>query len=426
MRKNRTFIPYALLCAALSLCVQSALAIEYKFSGYGTVGYAQSDQSYNYQRFISKSGTLMRDSIFGAQLDAKLDPEWSATVQAKIAPAIDSDTRWNPSISWAFLSYRPSNSLLMRAGKLRMPFYLYAENMDVGATYSQARMPNELYSLAPSMDSNGATFVKTWDVGDNELNLDGYWGQSTMPWRFYSRDTATPSWMSLNAIVKGLLLSLHHDEDVYRIGVHTADFTRNDGAPFYVNLTTNTLAPASGMSGTYYTPPDAAHKTGSISAPTLNLGVDVGWAHGFRTVGEYVRSATQGMEIGPDTESFYFTLMKETGLWTPYATYAQITSKNLAAYQAVNGARVTSLGAPQSTVNRINAAQREAADGMTMFDQHSWSLGISYAADKKSKIKAEWMMVQTGVVSNLVDAPVGEESGNRRINVISLSYSFMF
>lgn len=425
MHKKRASILYLLPCAAL-LWVQSVLAVDYKFSGYGTIGYAQSDQPYNYQRYISKSGTFMRDSVFGAQLDAKFTPEWSATVQAKVAPSIVSDTSWTSSISWAFLSYRPSNSLLVRAGKLRMPFYLYAENMDVGATYSQARMPNELYSLAPTMDSTGATFVKTWDVGDNEINLDGYWGQATMPWRFYSRDTATPSWMSLNAIVKGVLLSLHRQEDIYRIGVHTADFTRNDGNPFYVNLTTNTLSPFSGMSGTYYTPPAASQKTGSISAPTINLGFDVGWARGFRTVGEYVRSAVQGMDIGPDTESYYFTLMKEVDLWTPYVTYAQIKSKNLAVYQAVNGARVSSLGVPQSVVNGINAAQREAADGMTMFDQHSWSLGVSYAADKNSKIKAEWMMVQTGVVSSLVDAPAGGESGNQRINVLSLSYSFMF
>ena len=63
---------------------------------------------------------------------------------------------------------------------------------------------------------------------------------------------------------------------------------------------------------------------------------------------------------------------------------------------------------------------------MSMYDQHSWAIGSSYALDIKSKIKAEWMIVDTGAVSSFVDAPAGEDSGDRRINVFSLSYNFVF
>lgn len=421
MQKRLLFTPCALLCAVVMPVAQSSLAADYSISGFGTIGYAQSNQSYNYQRVINKSGTFSRDTVFGAQIDARFNPEWGATVQAKYAPAIDRDSGFKPVISWAFLSYRPDNDLLIRAGKLRVPFYLYSENMDVGVTYAAARLPNELYLISPTMDFTGASFVKNWAVGDNELYLDGYWGNADMPWRRYNRDTATPSWVSLKNKAKGLLLTFHQEENVYRAGMHSADIRYANGTAFPVTMAPNPPPPIPGMTGSYYTP---SGTTSTITAPTFACGADIGLGQGFRTVAEYVRRKIKGMDIGPDTESYYVSVLKTVDRWTPYVTYANIESKNLAIYQAVNGARVQ--GGPPGVADGINATQRDAADNVIMYDQRSWAFGTSYSIDNKNKIKAEWLVVRTGAVSNFVDAPVGGESGNRRINVFSLSYSFVF
>ena len=40
----------------------SALGVDFAVSGYGTLGYANSNQPYAYQRFISDSGTLKREN----------------------------------------------------------------------------------------------------------------------------------------------------------------------------------------------------------------------------------------------------------------------------------------------------------------------------------------------------------------------------
>ncbi|HEY0664541.1 MAG TPA: hypothetical protein VGD24_00555, partial [Gallionella sp.] len=134
-----------------------------------------------------------------------------------------------------------------------------------------------------------------------------------------------------------------------------------------------------------------------------------------------------GMSSGPDTESYYLSLLKQTGQWTPYVTYARIMSKNLDEYLNVNNAQVVALvPATTGVAAGINAAQRTAADQMSMYDQHSWAIGTSFALNATSKIKAEWLIVNTGAVSSFVDAPIGEESGDRRINVYSLSYNFVF
>lgn len=420
MQKNLVITPHALLCAAMLLLAPAAPAADFAWSGFGTIGYAQSDQPYNYERFINRSGTFERDTVFGAQMDARFSAEWNATVQAKLASAIDHDSSWKPVISWAFLSYRPTNDLLLRAGKLRMPFYLNAENMDVGATYAAARLPNELYSVSPTMDFSGASFVQSWTLGESELDLDGYWGQADMPWRHYSSEQGKPTWSSLKNTAKGLVLTLRQAENVYRAGLHNARIEYSNGHTFPVALVSNP-APVPGMTGSYYAP---SGFTDEITTPTFNLAADVALGNGYRAMGEYVRRTVDGMDSGPDTESSYLSLLKEAGRWTPYLTYAQIKSRNLSVYQAVNGASVQ--GGPPGVAASINAAQREAAAAMNMYDQHSWAIGSAYAVDRKSRIKAEWKVVHAGAVSGFVDVPAGDESGKQRINVFSLSYNFMF
>ncbi|MCH2219882.1 MAG: hypothetical protein MK097_06095, partial [Dechloromonas sp.] len=123
-----------------------AMAVDLTWSGFGTLGYAQSDQPVNYQRFIDEKGTFKRDSIFGVQGDARFSQQWGATVQAKAAPSDHYDTQWQASVAWAFVSWRPSDDWLIRAGKLRLPFMLNTENADVGATYDFVRLPLEVYS----------------------------------------------------------------------------------------------------------------------------------------------------------------------------------------------------------------------------------------------------------------------------------------
>ncbi|HET7774941.1 MAG TPA: hypothetical protein VFK74_01080, partial [Azospira sp.] len=188
MPTKRKHLLRSLAFAGLGIAAATAQATDFSVSGFGTIGYAQSNQAEKYQRFISDQGTFKRDSVFGLQVDATFNPQWGATVQAKLAPASGSDQRWDPTISWAFVSYRPDNDWLLRLGKLRVPLYLNSENMDVGTTFDMARLPAEMYSTSPSSDFTGASFARNWSLDSGDLTLDGYWGQANMHWRFYQRD----------------------------------------------------------------------------------------------------------------------------------------------------------------------------------------------------------------------------------------------
>ncbi len=420
-----------------TLVCQSVWAADFSFSGFGTVGYAQSDQPYNYQRFVNKTGTFKRDTVLLGQMDAQFNAQWGATVQAKLSPSLSNDQSWQATLPWVFLSYRPSNDLLIRAGKLRVPLYMNSENMDVDAVYSAAQLPIEVYSLTPALNFTGASFVKTWAVGEHELNLDGYWGTANTNWRFYQRDAATPIWYPMTADSKGLLLTLHRNEDTYRVGLHQAGLKMSDGQgvpqtlnpvplnPATTGLVGNASAQVLSLTPLGYPAPLRSLK---MTMNMLNLGADIAWGDSFRTVGEFARTRSKGAETDPDGDSLYLSLVKNVGAWTPYITYAQIRTRNTATYSAVNTARVAAVSplVPPALVAGINAGQRAIADVIAVYDQHSWIIGTSYALNKKSKIKAEWIQVRTGVASSFVNAPIGGESGNQLINVYAVSYSFLF
>ena len=73
-------------------------AVDLAWSGFGTFGYARSDAPVNYQRFIDEKGTFKRDSILGAQVDARFSQQWGATAQVKLAPSDHDDAQWQASL----------------------------------------------------------------------------------------------------------------------------------------------------------------------------------------------------------------------------------------------------------------------------------------------------------------------------------------
>lgn len=424
-------IRYPLLLAlGLFPIAQTAVCAEVSFSGYGTIGYAQSDMNDTYQRFISKSGSFKRDSVFGVQMDVRATPQFGFTVQGKVAPSMNDDSAWDPTIAWAFLSWRPSSDLLLRLGKLRVPSYLNAENMDVGATFDFARMPHEVYSASPTTDFTGASFSKTWNIEDNELNLDGYWGKAKTHWRFHFRDTV-PGVQEAGAYhwpvdieSRGMVLSLLRDDNLYKVGVHKA--LASVDRPFPVTFPYVGVMPGIG----YYQTSDLMPGSGvpwtdKINISLFSLAADVGLRNDFRLAGEYVRRLVRNTDLGPDSQSAYLSLRKRFDKWTPYVIHARLRSgtKPLDMQQALNNSSVPAFIDPSGA---INASQRAGADGIIAYDQYSNSLGVSYAMSPTSKIKADWTRVHIGAASSMMDTSPGTDNRQKDFNVLSLSYNFVY
>lgn len=421
-----------LLAGAL---VPAAGAVDLSWSGFATLGYARSDQNFHYLRWIDDGGTFDADSIAGLQLDLRFSPHWSTTVQLRAKPATDHDSRWELEPSWAFLAWRPTDDLLLRAGKLRVPLYLYSEVLDVGAAYDMARLPVEMYSLSPINDLVGFSASYDWILdaaGDYLLNVNLFGGSdevTTRGWVPNGIPGLLPSgarFLDTDASAFGLALDFTMPDTRLRALILHATAKPEGGSP--ERFPRVELAPGLG----YYKvapafPGPPIENRNSLRNDLYTLGAEHRFGGGWRVTAEYARIVQRDVELGSDSHGGYAALFKEWGRFTPYASLGVLKSshpqlditRNLVGSPLPPGA----LGGAEVF---INAAQEAAAAQSYATDQHTFALGtaISLAG---SKIKLEWAHTWIDDTSRLIDERPGDQLiRNRQLNVWTLNYNLAF
>lgn len=406
---------------ALALAATSSLAahaVDFSYSAFGTIGAAVSDRDYRYQRFIDSDGGFKRDSVLGAQVDAQFTPELSATVQVKVAPSMRNDEHWDLSASWAFASWRPNNDWLLRAGKLRIPVYLSSENMDVGQSYDFARLPTEMYSIAPTTDVTGLYITRNWTLPASELTVDVYSGQAKVWIRVASRDTGV-GFYDYKTHVSGSVLTWRADDTMLRFGWHHAGTKSIDGPQNPQRL--GYVSPMPGV-GFYNISAD----TSRISNDILTIGLDQRLPDNWRVMLEMERNFQHKTDLGANTAGGYIALLKTLDRWTPYVAVSKLKTIGAPARlrEALNQ---VSVPAYVPFADQINAGQRQLVDGIPFYDQHSLAIGTSYAITPHSKVKAELLHTWVKKGSAMVDSPAnGPAVSDQGISVLSLSYNFAF
>lgn len=419
--------PKLFLALALSVPLASQ-AVEMDWSGFGTVGYATSDQPYKYQRFIDNQGTLTRDSVLGGQVDLKFSQQFGATIQGKLAPSDKSDTQWDGTLSWAFISWRPMDDLLIRLGKFRLPFMLNTENSDVGATYDFARLPVEVYSIAPTTDVVGLSISKSLFTDPMEWNLEAYTGKAETHWRYYGREirdvrNSPGSWfIPVDIKSSGLVLTARDLDNTFRIGIHEVIAERTD-QPVHADIPYRSI-PVGPNIGFYDL--TKGRRVDQLIIPVQTIAASISLPANFKITTEYARIKVNSASEGLTRWGAYLAVSRRMGDWTPYVYYAKVKSPDstLEKYKTINENRVPS--SPFYNANLINQSQILAADVVAPFDQWTGAIGSSYRITPTSLLKAEWSHTSTGVVSSFVDAPSGGDSANKQINVFSVSYNFTF
>lgn len=428
---RKTTPPLAAL--VLALMQGAVLAQDLSVSGYGTVGYARSDRDFVYQRHIDRDGTFNRDSLLGVQGDLRMSPQWSATLQLKLAQSIKRDDRWAVVPAWAFVAWRPDDDWLVRAGRMRVPLYLHSESMDVGVTHHVARMPAEMYAIVPSTDYDGATVAKTWVLGGGELSADLYSGNIDTTARFWLRDGLPPQraagarFEDVNVRSSGLVLTWRTPDSTWRAGVHRTSTRWQSGEALPERYPFVSLAPGLG----YYQvdaalPGPGLQVIGAVKNTVFTVGLDHPLAPGWRAIAEYARMRQSGSELGAESDGGYFTLLHTWGRTTPYVTVGRLRSTDtVLGWQ--RRLTQTQLPAVLPGAGAINAAMRVAGEQGYAVDQRTWAVGASYALGSRQKLKVEYQRTHIGQVSRFVDTPVGQPTvSDTSVGVLSINYSFTF
>lgn len=401
-------------------------------SAFGTLGWAQSDEAIPYQG-IADGGTARRDSVFGAQLDAQFSPSWSATVQARLAPSARHESAWDLRASWAFVAWRPDNDWLLRVGKVRAPLFLRSENLDVGQTYDELRLPAELYSLAPTNDFAGASVARGWSLDGGDLTLEAYRGSTTLVKRFALRSGLPPQvpagafYRDVETTVQGVVATWRGPRLSGRIGLHHARTERPDGAAeFLVRPVWAPLGPGIGYWQTSnLLPGPGVENVDHISNLVLFAGAEAQLGGGWRVAAELGRVKQRKTELGLNATGGYATVYRSFGRFTPYASLAGLNTDGAGARWS-RELEATRLPALVPGADALNASMQLTADTLPVYRQSSLALGSSVALSASSKLKFEWMHVRTRN-SRMLDLPAGEPLEKpRSLNVGSVGVSAVF
>ncbi len=169
--------------AAVCLATTQAFALEqgeHRFNGFGTVGFTHlggedDGRTYGVQGQTNDSWRGDQLSKFGAQLSYGITDTVGVTVQATAKPQQD---EWKANLEWAYLSWQTNDQLMLRAGRLRSPVYMYSESLDVGYSYPWLRLPDEVYSQVQVTNYEGVDAVYTVPLSYGSVSVQVAGGQA--------------------------------------------------------------------------------------------------------------------------------------------------------------------------------------------------------------------------------------------------------
>ncbi len=369
------------LCAA-----QSQLTM----NGFVTTGVAVTDSEYDV------SGTNDRpnfadSSRFGLQFD--FDPglkDVPVTFTAQFLAR--GRNNWEVEAEWAYVSYQATDNIQIKAGRIRMPTFMYSQTYDVGITYPWILPPEEVYGFAniPFSSITGIAADHSMYLGDWELATTLYAGNNefTVPVLGMDVDIDLP-WAG------GLVFALTNDVVTVRAGHHIMSFD----SP----ITTSIKLSNAGVFLESVAPPGVTVDqilAGAGVTDTVNGNVDLttlGLSFDKSNVIGQVEWAFRNLDntVFPDLKAAYVLLGYRMGKLTPHITYSELVSTH-------------------SIINQ---------------DQDSIILGLSYQLTAASALKFEYSHTTIGDGTALYDVlppGFGGPTDLEDYSKFSIAYSMVF
>jgi len=401
---SRIFLRAAALATALSAaCAAHASddGFSWRFSGFGTAGYAMTNSNDvlfanpGQYKGAQEGGSALVDSRLGGQLDFTFTPKLGATVQA-IAMQ-DAKGRFRPQLQWGFVSYKASDNVTVRLGRLGWPAYLVSDYRYVGYANPWLRAPLEVYNLAPLDSYEGADLRWSHDVAGGILTVQALAGHASSP---------LPDTSERSARIKVNQLTGAYAS--YEIGNLRVRGGLSTGKATYVSQTTDMLGAGLGMAG--YGELASRLLPQNNRATFLSLGGTYD-AHNILATGEYAKLRSSGM-LGVG-QGWYGTFGWRHGDWMPYVTwagYGKRDSSDLYAVPPMGPLLPLSMG----------VAQLAAGD-----NQHTASLGVRWDAASKLAIKAQFDHVRPAATGGTF-IHVRPGYNGHPVNVVSVAADFVF
>ena len=143
-----------------------------EISGFGRlVAGSTDDSSVTFEGYENRV-SFSEQSLIALQADYHVFDNVTITSQLLAHTNSERDS----GIEWLYVSYVPKSNWLIKAGRMRTPFYHYSDVIDVGYAYPWISPPQQLYSAFLFNQYDGVSVIKHFSFGNLSAALEGYYG----------------------------------------------------------------------------------------------------------------------------------------------------------------------------------------------------------------------------------------------------------
>ncbi|WP_242634382.1 hypothetical protein [Marinobacter salicampi] len=271
-----------------------------RFNGFFSTGFARASNDAGFDGVTDES-SVADQSLLALQGTFDVTDKSQAVLQLVGRGAED----WDPVVEWAYLSHRPTNDLQLRAGKMRLPFFMYSDSLEVGYAQTWARPPAAVYDPVAIQSYVGADATHTFNFNGSSLTTQVFTGFTEEEGNISEvklRNTAglTLSWTDYVWTVRGIAATAEISINATRLA---AIAEAND-----LQLVDGQAILADEERGNFF---------------GLGLGYDNGT---WQVISEVTRAEVDGKFA--DTDSAYVSVARRFGTLTPYAVVGWIESQD--------------------------------------------------------------------------------------------------
>lgn len=374
--------------------------------GFGTLGLARSNtDDAQFVRYNQAEGVTTRygsgtDSNLGLQAGYRIDPALSATVQ--LLTRKFTSAHYETDLTWAFLKWRASSSVSLRAGRVVLPSFMISDYQNVGYANTMMRPPIELYALAPIENVDGGDL--TWQRSFGASTVTAQLAAGVSRGKLYIAGGGG-SIAHYRAPLVGLNLALEDGPFTLRASRIRIAMGSDDVSAL------NTLTARLRTAGFGQLARDLT-LVGGKNIDFTSLGLAMDWSN-IVLQGEYGwRRAAEPVYI-PDNQAWYLMAGYRAGQLLPYYAHAAVHQ---------SGRSVTLPAAFLAT----GAPARALDMGyLTAGQQHTDLIGLRWNFAKSRALKVQLDRVVPTVKSG--DLIFGPPDGLRHpVTVLGLAFDFVF
>ncbi len=376
------------LMGAMLMTAAPAIAeVQWDFSGFASIGAGKlSDDTLEFMDYTGDEWSMDSDSALALQAIMQTGDRWSVTGQVLAKGFTFGEySPYEPQLEWLFVSYEITPELRVRGGRLRLPYFVYSESLEIGYSYPWVRPPIEMYAnfLEPFANFDGIDLTLQKQMGDFDNEFKIFGGSAKKEYR--GRDVNIEKTAGFAVLSRWDEFTFRYCYNWNRMSIYDPNLQYPIDMYHQVEEVANSL---------HF---DGAEIFGDI-ADTLRLdskvyqyhGLGAQWEHDAWTViAERLTTQGPGKQFSFENDGWYLTVAHQIDDWMPYVSIGEyrsemdpkINRRILASYNVIAEGL-------NDQVDTLRSQTMEGIDDLSVYHK-STTLGIRYDFHPSAALKLE-------------------------------------